>query len=545
MKSRAGKNFDRIVFKEDKALLVSFYRSKGFFDFSVKKFNYRVEDGFVYVSIEVSEDYITTVSEVKIFGNEVFTDDELKAMIGIKKNDPLNYGLLNARQIQIMDRYSSLGYIYAEINYDLVPKENKYRMILFVNINEGEKAYIRSVSGDSLPKNLKSVFYNEVGDRKGQLYTPENVYLIQQRVSYTGLFDYLAFRTTGMEEKSESIDIHFIGTEKKKNWVSGAFLYQFPNKFKLTAGWGNDNLFNNGEKLSFELSGAAAVLSSPVRTGDKWIYGILRYRMPYVLFNFLAFNSQLGGNYEIYEFYSKKDLIVKGGLSKTVGSFSLFNNYSYKLSIIDTNVDERTYRYERVTTNSTDLTFYFDNRDNVISPSYGGYSTLMAEYAGGIFGGYNNYWKYTAEGAFLKTFFNAVTTASRVRTGGIIPYGVSEERGISIGEQFTLGGLTSVRGVDEDSLGPYNEIGTHSGNMVANANFEMRALVYKFIGLSYFFDAGVIYGSIQRIMPDDMVLTGGLGLYAATPFGNIRFDAARPINTDGNIKFYFSIGNPF
>lgn len=545
MKTKIGGNFDRIAFKEDKAAIVSFYRSRGFLDFSIKKYNYRADEGQIYIDIEVSEDYVTTVSDVKIFGNNVFTDEEIKSVVGLKKNDPLNLSILSSRQIQIMDKYSSLGYIYTEVNYELVPKENKYRMIVFININEGGRAYIKSITGDSLPKNVRSVFYNEVGARKGTLYTPENVYLIQQRVSYTGLFDYLAFKTSGIEEKSESIDIYFIGTEKKKNWISGASLYQFPNKFKLTTGWGNDNLLNNGEKLSFEASGAMAVLSSPLRTGDKWVYGILRYKMPYVFYNILAFNSQIGGNYEIYEFYSKKDFLVKGGISKSIGYFSVFNNYSYKLSIIDTNVENQPYRYERVTTNSTDLTFYFDNRDNVISPSYGVYSTLLLEYAGGLFKGYNNYYKYSVEGAYFKTFFNAVTTAFRIKTGGIVPFGISVERGISIGEQFNLGGLTSVRGVDEDSLGPINAIGTRSGNMVVNANFEMRILVYKFIGLSYFFDTGILYETIQNYAIDDMILTGGLGIFAATPFGNIRLDAARPINEDGNIKYYFSIGNPF
>jgi len=545
IKSKVGKEFDRIIFKEDKSTLTSFYRYKGFLDFSITKYDYRVEDDFVYIDIELNEDYITTVSEVKIFSNTVFTDEVLKDIIGIKKNDPLNYSVLSNKQIQIIDKYSSLGYIYADLNFEFIAKENKYRIIIFVNINEGKKTYIRLISGDSLPANLRRVFYNEVGDRKGELYTPENIYLLQQRISYTGLFDYLSFKAIGLEEKSESVDIYFVGAEKKKNWISGASLYQFPNKLKLTTGWGNDNLFNNGEKLSFDLSGAIALLSSPIRTGDKWMYGILKYTMPYVLFNFLSFNSQIGANYEFYEFYKKQDFIIKGGVSKTINFFSVFNNYSYKLSIIDTNVGDINYRYEKVTTNSTDFTFYFDNRDNVLSPANGTYFTVLFEYAGGIFKGYNNYYKYIVEAAYFKTFFSAVTTALRFKTGSIFPYGISQERGISIGEQFKLGGLTSIRGVDEDSLGPLNAIGTHSGNMIVNSNFEMRALVYKFIGITYFFDTGLLYSKTGAFYFDDLIFTGGLGVFAATLFGNIRFDMAKPLNEAGSMKYYFSIGNPF
>jgi len=73
----------------------------------------------------------------------------------------------------------------------------------------------------------------------------------------------------------------------------------------------------------------------------------------------------------------------------------------------------------------------------------------------------------------------------------------------------------------------------------------MRALVYKFIGITYFFDGGVLYPEILSFKIDDLSLSGGLGIFVATPFGNIRFDVAKPLNRSGNMKYYFSIGNPF
>jgi len=74
----------------------------------------------------------------------------------------------------------------------------------------------------------------------------------------------------------------------------------------------------------------------------------------------------------------------------------------------------------------------------------------------------------------------------RVRFGIILPYGSSYERGISINEQFTLGGLTSVRGVKQDSIGPLNDLGTRSGNFMINLNYELRVKAYKSFGMSIF-----------------------------------------------------------
>ncbi|HAV91871.1 TPA: hypothetical protein DCW38_01650 [candidate division WOR-3 bacterium] len=55
----------------------------------------------------------------------------------------------------------------------------------------------------------------------------------------------------------------------------------------------------------------------------------------------------------------------------------------------------------------------------------------------------------------------------------------------------------------------------------------------------------MLYPEILSFKIDDLSLSGGLGIFVATPFGNIRFDVAKPLNRSGNMKYYFSIGNPF
>lgn len=539
MKQKKGRQFDKIVFKEDKNRILNFYRSKGFLDAKLPVYDYEETENGISVKIVIDEDFRTVINDVKIFGNTQVSDETLLKILNIRKNDPLNYYLINQKQMEIMDYYAKKGFIYVGVNYELFVKENRYRQILYLSINENKKAYIRSVSVDSIPDMTRNPARYEVSYRRGDIYTPQKVYGMQQQIYSTGLYNFVGFKTEGIADESDSIDVIFFAEERKRNWVSGGLLYQFPGKIKATAGYGNDNLFKNGEQFSAEFSGAINSLR------NNWIYAIFRYYSPYSFNNLVAYSLNVGLNREINEYYEKKDISVKTGISKSLKMFSVANNYNYRLSIIDTTIDSLRYRYERVTTNSTELLALYDRRDDILMPKKGYYVNALFECAGGIFKGYNNFTKYVLEASAFKTYMNAVTLGYRLKAGLIAPYGVSVDRGISISEQFTLGGMSSVRGFEQDSIGPLNQLGTHSGMFLINGNFEARILVYKIVGMTYFFDTGALTERVAGTGIDNAVLSGGIGAFVTTPFGNIRFDIARPLNKSGDMQYYFSLGNPF
>ena len=518
MQQRKGKQFDKIMFKEDRNRIINFYKSKGFLNIKMNVYEYEEGEKGVVINIEIYEDFRTVVNDVKIFGNTYVTHEVLLKLLNFSKNDPLNYYLINQKQMDIMDYYAKRGFIYVDVNYELFSKENRYRKVLYINITENKKAFIRNVIVDSISEITRNVARYELNYKRGEIYNPQKIYGMQQQIYSTGLYNFVGFTTKGIDEMSDSIDIYFFGEERKRNWISGGLLYQFPQRIKLTAGYGNDNLFKNGEKISADLSGAVNSLQ------NNWIYGIFRYYAPYAFNDLVAYSISLGLNREINEYYEKKDLSVKTGFSKSIYNVSIANNYNYRLSIIDTTIDSLLYRYERVTTNSTELIMLFDKRDDILMPTKGYYVNGLIEVAGGILKGYNNFFKYVAEASAFKTYMNAVTLGYRVKTGIIAPYDESLQRGISISEQFSLGGISSVRGFLTDSIGPLNQLGTHSGLFLINGNFETRILVYKMIGMTYFFDTGMLKESTRDMSLNDFVLSGGIGVFVSTPFGNIRFD---------------------
>lgn len=538
LQCREKKEFDRLKFKEDRGRIVSFYNGQGFLDMALTKYEFKRDSEGITIYIGIDEQFRTVINEIKVFGNSIYSNEQILKMLSLEKNAPLNMAYLSSKELVIIDAYASKGYIYANADFELFDKENRYRKILYVSIDEGRKAYVGEINYDSLPARTVNVAKHVMTIKTGDLYIPGNVYSAQQELYNTGLFKWVEFRTEGIDSRQDTLKIVFRGEEKKNKWVSGGLLYQFPDRGKLILGWGNDNLFSNGEMLSLKASGTMNLAT------DTWLEGEFSYKVPY-LFKALSYLFQLNVYREKNDAFQNLQFTVTMGLGREIFKHTVSNNYKYKISIIDTSADSIPVRFQNANTNSTDITVFRDTRDNPFFPTSGMFYSFKYELAGGILQGYNNYNKYLGEIASYRTYMDRVTLAGRLRSGVIMPFGDSESRGITIDEQFKMGGYSSVRGVENDSLGPLNEIGTHSGNMLVNANAEMRILIYKIVGLTYFFDTGAMYSDTEIPSIGDFTLCGGLGVFVNTIIGPVRFDVAKPLNESGPMQFYLNLGNSF
>jgi outer membrane protein insertion porin family len=116
-------------------------------------------------------------------------------------------------------------------------------------------------------------------------------------------------------------------------------------------------------------------------------------------------------------------------------------------------------------------------------------------------------------------------------------------------EQFKTGGGTTVRGFNQDRLGPLDQAGNPTGgDGVLILNSELRFPVYKFFEGVGFVDAGNVYRRLGEFDPFDLRASYGFGLRVRTPYILLRFDFGLNMNrrpTEPQGKFFFSIGQAF
>jgi outer membrane protein assembly factor BamA len=140
-----------------------------------------------------------------------------------------------------------------------------------------------------------------------------------------------------------------------------------------------------------------------------------------------------------------------------------------------------------------------------------------------------------------------VVFASAGRFGVVSPLGGQD---LLVTERFFTGGARTVRGVEEDSLGPIDPFFEvpEGGRLLLVLNQEARVPLYKWVRGVAFIDAGNVFATPGDARLRDLVGSVGFGLRLATPFALFRVDFAQPVwNAPAGQtgRWIFGIGQAF
>ena len=122
-------------------------------------------------------------------------------------------------------------------------------------------------------------------------------------------------------------------------------------------------------------------------------------------------------------------------------------------------------------------------------------------------------------------------------------------------ESFFAGGPRTVRGYEENSLGPQDIFGRALGGdfkLVGNAELIVPVpfleALSKSIRLTAFMDVGNVYGTQEEIDLGELRASAGISGVWLSPFGLLSVSLAQPFNDkerDDIQKFQFTFGTSF
>jgi outer membrane protein insertion porin family len=267
---------------------------------------------------------------------------------------------------------------------------------------------------------------------------------------------------------------------------------------------------------------------------------------------FDIFNSDR--EYDDYE-SARRGFGLRGG--RALGEYSRFNlKYRFETVEID-HVTATASQYildseGKTTTSSITTALRRDNRDNYLNPTSGSDNSLSLEYAGGILGNDNNFYKLVGSSAWFFPGWKNHTMMLRGRLG----YADStDEKALHIDERFFLGGMNSVRGYEHRSIGP-EELGSDGllyvvgGSKELLFNAEYLFYISEDAGLKglFFFDAGNVYADSESYDIGDLRKSVGYGVRWYSPVGPLRLEwghALDPKPGESTSRWEFSIGSFF
>ena len=224
-------------------------------------------------------------------------------------------------------------------------------------------------------------------------------------------------------------------------------------------------------------------------------------------------------------------------------------SYSYQFNrdhTVNTRIDPITGIQFDITVNVARLigNAAWDTRDDPLNATRGSLYSSSLQWAPDRLGSQFRFLKYVGQ-AYRFQNVHGVVLASAARLGLVGPLGGQE---LITSERFFAGGSRTVRGVDENSLGPRDFFGDPAGGeSMLILNQEARVPVYKWLHGVGFIDAGNVYPTIRDLKLTDLAGSIGFGFRLNTPFALLRADYGRivwgPAPRAG--KWIFGIGQAF
>lgn len=545
---KEGDQYIEQFLKESPNRIVSYYRSRGFFDMRViKREGEFLEDknGFI-ITYHVFEGTRSTVGSVEIIGNNIFSEEDIKKKLSVKKGIYYDEAVIDAGTYMLSTSYAEKGFADAEIITERSfsnGKKDKKSIHLKIIIDEGNKIYIRKLYIKGLKEVRSTVVRRELKVQTGDVYRPSKVYLSQSNLYRTEMFSDVNVH----EEKvqSDSVDISFLLKEEKSRFFQVGFGYESPRKAIFDFRWGDLDLFGNLQRLIVDLSFKGIpeyYEDAGGLTFNEWEQNYrLTYREPYLLgtgFNLITSPAlkRRKSESDIRESYLSFEFV----LERELGPYAVISfPYEYRrASIVADTI--------RIT-NKVSARFLFDRRNNILNPSKGLRFLFQYDYAGGIFGGDNHFDRLNLDFASYYPLPLRLIIAQRLKAVMTFPRGNAED--ISPDARLEMGGYGSLRGYNEASIGfPDGRPDRKSGLEELLFSLELRMPVYGKWYATIFADVGSLWMDIADITLGDFNTGLGFGIGYNSPIGVIRLDYARAmkeISPESRGKIYLNFGHPF
>ena len=540
--------------------LRSHYLNRGYLDFNIESTQVSIspdkKDIYITVSLAEGESYV--VSSVKLAGELLLPEDELKKLVTIKSGDVFSRENLNASTKAISDKLGAQGYAFANVNAAPEVNKDKRQVAFTIFVDPGKRAYVRRVNISGNSKTRDEVIRQEMRQMEGAWYDADRVSLSRERIDKTNYFGEVTVETPPVSGTSDQVDVNVNVTEKSTGNVSAGIGYSSSEKVILSGSISQANLFGSGKFLSAQINTGkisrtlALSYTDPFFTVDGISQGFDVYHRntnPTSL-DFSYKTSSTGGGIRFGYPISERDSLAFGlGVDST--SVTTFSNspqqyVAFNNKFCGTGRDKCT----NVTLPAT-IGYGSDSKDSAISPTRGAATRAGLEVA--LPGGDLHYYRTTVG---HQRYFSLAKDVTLMINGELGYANGYKSQDLPFYKNFTAGGIGSVRGYDTASLGPRDSASADlrlGGNRRAIVNAEVLFPVPGFgvdksVRVGAFVDAGQVWAKADKMAFADIRSSAGLAAVWISPFGPLKFSFAQPLNKkDGDKiqRFQFQMGSSF
>jgi outer membrane protein insertion porin family len=544
--------YSRQKLSADLEALRSFYLNQGYLDFNLDATQVSItpDRTGIHITLVITEGAPYTVSGIEIAGNTIVPTETLQALVTVEKDRPFSRERLAETTKAISDRLGNEGYAFANVNAapELDREARKVHLTLFVD--PGRRVYVDRVNITGNDRTRDEVIRREMRQHEKSWFDGELIARSRTRVERLGYFDEVNIETPPVPGSHDQVDVNIDVKERPTGSLMLGAGFSSSEKVTLSASVSQENLFGTGNAMTLAINTGrvnrtySLSFTDPYFTPDGISLGWDVYHRntdPSTL-SVAPYKTSSSGAGIRMGYPVTEDDAIRVGLAVDRTRITTFENSpaQYK-RFVDT--------FGNTASSLVGSAGWSrDKRDSAIFPRRGLYQRVYTEVA--LPAADLRYGKVSVQhqhwfpiGRDYALMLNLDLGWGRGYAGKPMPFYKS----------FYAGGIGSVRGYEDSSLGPKVDRDALGGNrrVVGNVEFFFPmpgSGTDRSMRLSAFLDAGQVWAQEDKLRLSDLRYSTGLAFSWGSPIGPLKFSLGVPLNKGENDraqKFQFQLGTTF
>jgi outer membrane protein insertion porin family len=580
---RQNDRYSKQALEGDLETLRSFYMDRGFADFRIDDVQVQISpdkrDIFVTISIEEGDRY--TISDVRLAGEMVVPEEDLRGLVQVQPGQMFSQRLLASSEEFMKLRLGLDGYAFAQVR--AVPElneETKEVMVTFF-VDPRNRVYVRRINFNGADSVNDEVFRREMLQLEGGYLSNALVDRSKIRLQRLPYVESVDHETTPVPGSPDLVDVNFEIEEGLPGQFGGSLGFSEAYGVTLGGNFIHSNFMGTGNRVALDLRGGEyqKVYDLSFTDAYRTIDGIAR-TISFTYQDITQFTS-------VTSDFSTKTLSAGMNWGYPITEYqSLRFGFAYQ----DAELLATTYSSEQARQWVRQNGNPFVISDNIIGTkvrslelvagwAYDSLNAALFPTAGTRFAAVLN---AAVPGSEVEYFMTSFDFTKYIRLPGAWRFRINTDLayGDAYGETTALppfrnryaGGPNSVRGYKESTLGPLDDRrNPYGGNLLFATQFEVIIPTPEKLSgstrMTAFFDIGGVFSTGGVTFYDKLgdpidydfdydrlKKSVGIGVEWLAPLGLLRFSYAVPLNEDEETdrfwgddveRFQFSIGNAF
>jgi outer membrane protein insertion porin family len=550
--------YARTKLNADLEALRSFYLSRGYLEFRIDSTQVAMSPNKqeMSITINITEGERFVISGVELGGNYLDRDEEFKSLIKIAVGKPYNAETVTETTKAFTDYFGKFGFAFARVEAkpEIDRKNNRVKFVL--QAEPSRRAYVRRIQVAGNDRTRDEVIRREFRQLEAAWYDGDKIRLSRDRVDRLGYFTNVNVETVEVPGAPDQVDLLFTVAEKPTGSISLGAGFSSAEKVALSFGIRQENAFGSGNYLAVEVNTSKFNRNLVLSTTDPYFTqnGISR-----TVDIFHRTTRPYLGDVNAYSLINSGAGLRFGVPVTETDTVFLGVNAEQTEIRAGTGLPDRYLDYANTfgtTSSALPLTVGWarEGRDSALVPTQGTLQRFNADVsvAGDV--------RYIRSSYQFQQYI-PITKKYTFAFNTDLGWGQGlKGQPYPLFKNFYVGGLGSVRGFEQSTLGPSEPTSlTNTAPIYLGGpkKFVLNAEVLmpfpgvgndRTLRLFGFTDVGRAFGEDEKVSLGELRASAGIGLSWISPMGPLRFSYATPIRKQTNDKIQrlqFQIGTSF